>query len=304
MSLSDGRVTLVLFFAICGVVLGNGLLTGNREGRPLSAPSELDSSFRTVTQVPAQIPAQSPLWNDSADDPQKPNYESASLDILPLGTRLGGRQLAQRLRVLRGREQVVPWGARSVGIYSVSAPSVAGDHRLVNDYLEGFQPYVVANPMLPLYALAQRKQYQLDAQQYAGRQEVWQTSREAYAFARGDCEDHALILADWLMAMGEDARVVLGDYRGGGHAWVVLFKNGREYLLEATKKAGLTRSKPYPLASLHRDYHPQLMFNRYDFWQNQGSKYTTRYAGSQWRKQSYYRAAPRSMTSFHSASKR
>ena len=297
MSLSDGRVTVVLFFAICGAVLGNGLLAGNRDGRPSLTPSELDPSLRpdtqlrsqSPTQAPTQKTAQSPVWSESSDHAERPNYAAASLDILPLDARLEGRQLAQRLAALRGKEQVIPLGTRAVGIYSMSAPSVAGDHRLVNDYLEGFQPYPVTNPMLPLYALAQRKHYQLDAQQYAGRQEVWQTSREAYAFARGDCEDHALILADWLMAMGEDARVVLGDYRGGGHAWVVLFKNGKEYLLEATKKSGLTRSKPYPLASLHRDYHPQLMFNRYDFWQNQGSKYTTRYAGSAWRKQSHYR---------------
>jgi hypothetical protein len=293
MSLSDGRVTVVLFFAICGVVFGNGLVAGNRDGRPSLTPSELDPSSRPDTQLstqsPAQKTAQSPVWSESSDHFERPNYAGASLDILPLDARLEGRQLAQRLATLSGREQVIPLGTRGVGIYSMSAPSVAGDHRLVNDYLEGFQPYPVTNAMLPLYALAQRKHYQLDAQQYAGRQEVWQTSREAYAFARGDCEDHALILADWLMAMGEDARVVLGDYRGGGHAWVVLFKNGKEYLLEATKKSGLTRSKPYPLASLHRDYHPQLMFNRYDFWQNQGSKYTTRYAGSAWRKQSHYR---------------
>ena len=60
--------------------------------------------------------------------------------------------------------------------------------------------------MTPLYTLAQRKRYQLDAKQYAGRSEVWQTSRQAFFYPRGDCEDHAIALADWLIEMGEDAR--------------------------------------------------------------------------------------------------
>ncbi|MDE0841357.1 MAG: transglutaminase domain-containing protein [Porticoccaceae bacterium] len=280
MSLNDGRVTVVLFFAICAVVLGNTLISGGRDKNRAIAPSSLD-----YTQP---LPVRSAVTSDPVGLAGEPSYANASLTILPINQHINGRQIARRLAQQRGTGHVVSLGSRGVGIYSMSAPSVAGDHRLVNDYLEGFQPYAVDNPMIPLYALAQRKQYQLDAQQYAGREEVWQTSREAFAFARGDCEDHALILADWLIAMGEDARVVLGDYRGGGHAWVVLFKDGREYLLEATKKTGLTRSKPYPLASLHRDYHPQVMFNRYDFWQNQGSKFTTRYSGGEWHKQSHY----------------
>ena len=66
--------------------------------------------------------------------------------------------------------------------------------------------------------------------------EIWQNSRQAYLHTRGDCEDHAIILADWLIALGHDARVVLGNHRGGGHAWVVLFQDGREMILEATSK--------------------------------------------------------------------
>ena len=88
--------------------------------------------------------------------------------------------------------------------------------------------------------------------------------------------------------MGEDARVVVGDMKGTGHAWVVLFRDGREYLLEATKKYGVSRNKPYPLAALYKDYHPEFMFNRDYFWVNNGTKYTTRYSDNNWEKKSRY----------------
>ena len=78
MSLSDGRVTVVLFFAICGVVLGNGLLAGNGDGRPSLSPSELDPLSRPDTPLPARLPAQSPAqspeWSESSDHSGPPNY--------------------------------------------------------------------------------------------------------------------------------------------------------------------------------------------------------------------------------------
>lgn len=274
MTAGDGRTTVVLFFSICIVIWGNS--TTETRGGSRQAKAYLDEM--EVSPIPNTLFTPTPATAN----------ENASLEILRLDTRLNAEQLAAQLAKAQGTSGVVSYGARNVGVYSMSAPSVSGEHRLVNSYLEGFLPYSVDNPMVPLYALAQRKQYQLDADQYEGRAEVWQSSREAYHFARGDCEDHALLLADWLIAMGEDARVVLGRYRGGGHAWVVLFKGGREYLLEATKKSGLSRTKPYPLTTLHLDYHPEFMFNRSDFWRNEGSKYTTRYASQYWKRQSHY----------------
>ena len=83
-----------------------------------------------------------------------------------------------------------------------------------------------------------------------------------------------------------DSTGVVGDMDGNGHAWVVLLKNGREYLLEATRKNRINRNSAYPLTSLHRDYHPEYMFNREFFWENTGTKYTTDYSSGQWRKRS------------------
>lgn len=166
--------------------------------------------------------------------------------------------------------------------YTLSAQGTDKSHYLVNSYLEGYQPFEVENVMMPLYVLSKRKKYALDATQYQGRQEVWQSSRQAFLYPRGDCEDHAIALADWLIEMGEDARVVLGEVDSGGHAWVVLFKNGKEYLLEATQKSGLSKSTPYPIAALFTNYRPKFMFNRSSFWVNTGTEFTTDYSSSNW----------------------
>lgn len=150
-----------------------------------------------------------------------------------------------------------------------------------NSFLVGIHPFKVANLALPLYSLAQRKTYQYDKDQY-GREEVWQNSAQAFVNLRGDCEDHALALADWLISEGVDAKVVVGSVPEGGHAWVVATIEGREYLLEATSKRRSKSWKHYPLASMNTDYLPEFMFNRTQFWVNIGSQYTTQYSGPDW----------------------
>jgi len=226
---------------------------------------------------------------DEQNIPFSPSDQS--LDILPLGQRLSDRDIALLLQQSYGQSGTFSYSYKGAETVTMSAQGINQSHYLVNAYLEGYKPFDVENVMMPLYVLSQRKTYMLDSKQYRGREEVWQSSRQAFLYPRGDCEDHALALADWLIEMGHDARVVLGDVKGGGHAWVVLFKDGKEYLLEATQKRGLGRNKPYPLAKLHRDYHPQYMFNRNSFWRNTASKYTTSYSGGHWQKMSHYQQA-------------
>ncbi len=211
-----------------------------------------------------------------------------SLDVLEIDVRLKPYRIASMLERDNDYEGVLVYSTTGAENYAMSAQGVDRGRYLVNTFLEGYQPFAVDNIALPLYVLAQRKTYMLDADQYANRPEVWQSSREAFLYTRGDCEDHAIALADWLIEMGEDARVVLGDHAGEGHAWVVLFRNGQEFLLESTQKSGVGRNRPYPLAKLHTEYRPQFMFNRSYFWANQGSKYTTSYSGSQWARKSRY----------------
>lgn len=167
-----------------------------------------------------------------------------------------------------------------------TAPGFDRIHHFVNAYLEGYAPFEAENIFTPLQTLARVKTYQFDHLDATGHQELWQTSREAFYYTRGDCEDHALALADWLMEMGEDARVVSGDYRGEGHAWVILFKNGKEYLFEATDKRRAMRQ--LSLASMHPDYQPRWMFNRDYFWYNTGSPRTVKYSGRKWKRKSRY----------------
>jgi predicted transglutaminase-like cysteine proteinase len=165
-------------------------------------------------------------------------------------------------------------------------------HHFVNHYLVGYAPFETDNLWMPHYTISMRLQYQLDAQQYGGFKEVWQNSREAFFNTRGDCEDHALALTDWLIEMGIDARVVLGNYKKEGHAWVVVFLNNDVFLLESTSKQKSKSWRHYPLAKFETNYHPKYMFNQKYFWLNTGSSYTTKYEGNNWVKKSrFYRSS-------------
>ncbi|MCP3923385.1 MAG: transglutaminase domain-containing protein [Desulfobacterales bacterium] len=174
------------------------------------------------------------------------------------------------------------------GVKNATASAFGLDRKahFVNSYLVNYHPFDARYLWEPLYTLAMTKKYQYDHLQYSGILEVWQNSRQAFFFPRGDCEDHALILADWLISMGEDARVAVGKYKNGGHAWVILFKNGREYLLEATSKRK-KKKDTFPLAVLQTDYKPNMMFNRTHFWFRHG-KQTTKYSGKAWRVMSVF----------------
>ena len=208
--------------------------------------------------------------------------ERLGIDLLPDGHYLSHEQIDGLLRSTGDRPGTFTYRRKPQGIYTVSAQGLDGRQHISNQYLQGYAPFTVSNVMLPMYVIAQRKSYMFDHVQYRGQMDVWQTSREGFLYPRGDCEDHAIVLADWLIEMGEDARVVIGDYRGTGHAWVVLFKDGREYLLEATRKEGVSPSRTYPLALLEPGYHPQVMFNRHLLWVNTGSRFNSRYSGKQW----------------------
>lgn len=170
-------------------------------------------------------------------------------------------------------------------LFAYIKPSTQDTMFFVNGYLNGFVPYNVQNIWGPLKYIQTRLKYQTDKVGYNNRKEVWQTAKESYIKLRGDCEDHAILLADWLIGLGYDARVVVGKVKFSGrlegHAWVILFKDGQEYLLEATKKS---KWNALPLAKTLPYYFPKFMFNRKDFWVNTGSVVTTKYLDSKWKK--------------------
>lgn len=170
----------------------------------------------------------------------------------------------------------------------ISAQGIDTEHHFANSYLVGAHPFRIDNPALPLHFLAKRKVYQYDQQQYQ-RGDVWQNSAQAWVHLRGDCEDHAMILADWLLAEGFDARVVLGSYRGEGHAWVVAFLQGQVYLLEATDKQAGKSWQHVPLAALASDYHAEFMFNRDKFWVRKAQAPQPDYQSAQWLETAQFR---------------
>ena len=181
------------------------------------------------------------------------------------------------------------WSANNNEEFTGSASGVDRHSYFANSFLVGYKPFDTTSVWQPLATLAQRKTYTLDNKLYGPQlSDIWQNSRQAYAYTRGDCEDHAIVLADWLIAMGYDARVVIGKYNTGGHAWVILFEDGKEYILEATSKGRSRSINDFIFARLATEYHPAYQFNRDDFWVNTGSTFTTRYAGDKWQKRSTF----------------
>lgn len=215
---------------------------------------------------------------------------SGALQLIAPGITLTQSDIDKILNKRREKQSVYIFGQGGEGGSIMIAPGVDRHYHLVNSYFDGYLPFRIENPVLALYTIARRKSYQYDHITYPGRSEVWQSSQQAFFSAVGDCEDHAILLADWLIGLGYDARVAVGDYNGAGHAWVVLFAEGQEYLLEATRKRGVNRLKAFPLVGLHPEYHPTYMFNHTDFWQNRGSRFTTDYASADWVKESHYSA--------------
>jgi predicted RNA-binding Zn-ribbon protein involved in translation (DUF1610 family) len=110
--------------------------------------------------------------------------------------------------------------------------------------------------------------------------EVWQLPRETYRWRRGDCEDSALLLAEWLRYLGYEAYVAVGRVRGSGHAWVVLQDGDESYLLETTGSHGNNRRHP-PLAKLLTGYNPtEFMFDDESVWVRRDKTWTADYRSS------------------------
>lgn len=205
---------------------------------------------------------------------------------LPNGLRINESHVALALQEAGQHQQ---WSAFSWlfdgQTVTTVAPGLDRRHHFANAFLVGYVPFPGVDAWVPLSALARRKTYQFDHDQYPGVPEMWQTSREAFFYPKGDCEDHAIALADWLIGLGHDARVVIGSVRSEGHAWVVVVEGRRTFLLEATDKHP---ARALPLAEQHPDYQPEAMFNRDSYWVNAGTALTTDYRGPHWQLRSRF----------------
>ncbi len=156
-----------------------------------------------------------------------------------------------------------------------------------NAYLLDFTPFKIENFEAPLLWMSLTFHPSWDHTTFNSfYKDVWQTSKQSFRNLRGDCEDQAILLADWLQSSGFDARVVLGKFGREGHAWVVLFKNGQEFLLDSTNKHS---RRVYPLAKYFPKYQPLYMFNHNTFWTNVLTASTTRYSGPHWKETAIFR---------------
>jgi hypothetical protein len=91
----------------------------------------------------------------------------------------------------------------------------------------------------------------------------WQTSAETLQRRSGDCEDTSILLADWLMSRGIEARVVIGETdEREGHAWCIARIDGNVFLLETTgEKEDLPRDPPLAKQSTDK-YRAEYLFDR------------------------------------------
>ena len=218
--------------------------------------------------------------------------EDAYVEDLKLKNLFSERDLINNLQLKMLPEalyyKVHFWNSKNNRCITASAPGTDRRHHFVNSYLIGYEPFKTDIPWMPLYVISTRISCAPDYIPGMESVDIWETSKEAFLNACGDCEDHAVLLADWLINMGMDARVVLGVWRRGGHAWVVVFKDKNVYLLESTDKNSKNSWRYYPLAAASVDYHPICMFNRDYFWLNEGSILTTNYNSQRWARASQF----------------
>ncbi len=81
--------------------------------------------------------------------------------------------------------------------------------------------------------------YVLDKTQF-GLPEVWMMPSETLKRGLGDCEDSSFLLCSLLHALGVPARVVFGEHKGQGHAWVEAWIDGTGGILETTSNQPFT----------------------------------------------------------------
>lgn len=266
-----GRLLRKLFNVVGGVVL-------------LYVPLSLVTHFKNVHNERRQAAA---AYRPAPPQPQKPR--AAANDMLPVK---GAMQLLDpprhgHVRIPRSLDRA-DYTARgnSTQLYNVGGKPVVciayGEDLkayYANGFLKSFIPYPVDSKWQAMQYIATHLKYMPDEKQFHGHKDIWLTSEETFKTGRGDCEDHAILLADWLQSMGYDARVAFGKMNNGGHAWVVLFEGGHTYLLEATAKYV---RKVFPFAASLPQYRPEAMFNDRYIWFNRGSTMTTKYQGRNW----------------------
>jgi hypothetical protein len=186
--------------------------------------------------------------------------------------------------------------------YAVVASDQSGKFRYVNEFLTGYAPPAVfAKDLSRVYelfticsAVHGNCIYTRDPGMKKQATDAWQTSLETQRLGQGDCEDSAIYLCDWLLTRGFQARVALGRYGDlGGHAWVVVKLNDREYLLESTESPPDPNNPPL-VSSVGSRYVPEILFDRFALYvrSTPGQAWKNEY----WSNKVWTRVEPRALT--------
>lgn len=185
--------------------------------------------------------------------------------------------------------------------YGVLAPDEDGHFRFANEYLTGFQPPAryaedasKLHEMFTIWnAVIASCRYSKDSTKGAPNRDCWQTAVETLVRGKGDCEDSAILLADWLISRGFDARVALGRYGDiGQHAWCVVRLDNVEYLLESTEGAPKNDKLPF-VHEVGARYVPETLFDRDNIYVR--SKPHDRFDGSYWATKNWIKVHPRQL---------
>jgi hypothetical protein len=160
--------------------------------------------------------------------------------------------------------------------YAMVAADTKGGYRHANEFLTGFAPAIqfpaVATKFEEIMQIwrAHTSQFRYLTDGPADNHDAWQTGEETRTSGEGDCEDSAILLADWLISRGFEARVVIGTFGPGpeqrqAHAWVALRFNDAEFLMESTEFP-FGQARPMTVAETLElaggTYVPELQFDR------------------------------------------
>jgi len=185
-------------------------------------------------------------------------------------------------------------------VYAVVATDTDGKHRYVNEFLSGYEPAAVFTPgqsrvdqLFTIWSAVQNQiRYVRDPGEGKQATDRWQTALETLTIGQGDCEDSAILLADWLLARGFQVRVALGKYGDiGGHAWCVVKVDEKEYLLETTSEGNPSLDYPPLVSRVGSRYVPEVLFDRWAIYVRNAPRQL--WNGDYWTERNWIRIEPR-----------
>lgn len=164
-----------------------------------------------------------------------------------------------------------------------TATAMATDNKryIANEFLQGYSPYKVTN-VWQIMDKMRDFEFRADGALSKKNKDIWLTGKEFFTHRIGDCEDYAILLADWMIKNNWDARIILGTLNNIGHAWVLLRVNKKDYILDGTKKSLFSQYRQFPLAKHKPEYKHEYMFNRNEFWSYEKKKNNSKYSKINW----------------------